>query len=156
MRSLQLKLTAAAAAVMLLVGCAAHPHTELGTSGASLPGTQGCFLRRDFSGDWQVLNNSNLIVYAPPLSTRNAFLVRLAQPVVGLNFNLRLGFESATTSPRICGNLNAFLLVPGNTPPRIAITAVQEVTRAERDRLLAEAGQPPRRHVASSSLAQPD
>jgi hypothetical protein len=83
-------------------------------------------------------------------------LVRLAQPVVGLNFNLRLGFESATTSPRICGNLNAFLLVPGNSPPRIAILAVQELNRTERDRLLAEAGQPQRRHVASSSLANPD
>jgi len=29
-----------------------------------------------------------------------------------------------------------------------------ELTAPERDRLIAEAGQPPRRHVASSSLAR--
>jgi len=156
MRLLQIGLTAAAAAVLLLTGCAeTHPSAEPRTSNASLPGTPGCFLRRDFRGDWTVLNNSNLIVYAPPLPSRNAYLVRLAQPVAGLNFNVRLGLESVTTSSRICGNLNAYLLVPGNAPSRILITAVQELNSAERDRLLAEAGQPTRRHVASSSLARP-
>jgi Family of unknown function (DUF6491) len=156
MRLLQLELTAAAAAMMLLVGCAdTHPAAQHNPSTAALPGTPGCFLRSDFRGDWQVLNNTNLIVYAPPLPSRNPYLIRLALPVVGLNFNTRLGLQSVTTSSRICGNLNAYLLVPGNTPARVLITAVQELSPAERDRLLAEAGQPARRHVASSSLAQP-
>jgi hypothetical protein len=157
MRLLQFGLTATAAAVILgaPAACAGtHPSPEPSTSRAALPGTPGCFLRRDFRGDWVVLNNTNLIVFAPPIPSRNAFLIRLFQPVVGLNFNLRLGLENATSSSRICGNRGAYLLVPGNTPSRVLITAVQELTAPERDQLISEAGQPPRRHVASSSLVR--
>jgi hypothetical protein len=157
MRLLQFGLSAIAAAMVAsdLAGCAAtHPSAQR-TSQATLPGTPGCFLRSNFRGDWQVLDNRNLILYAPWVPNRTAYLIRLAQPVVGLNFNLRLGIQSLSTSNRICG-LSANLLVPGNTPPRILITAVQELTPTEHDQLLAQAGKPPQRHVAASSLAQPD
>jgi len=73
MRLLQFELTVTAAAMILsaLAGCAdTHAPTEPNTSRAALPGAPGCFLRRDFRGDWVVLNNTNLIVYAPPLRNR--------------------------------------------------------------------------------------
>src|SRR5689334_22355687 len=130
MRLPQLEWTAAAAALVLtaLVGCAGmRPAARSASSTGSLPGPPACSWRRDFRGDWQVLNNSSLIVYAPPTGKGNAYYLRLVQPVVGLQFNWRLGLDNFSSGGRICGNRNASLLIPGNTPPRVLITAVQEL-----------------------------
>lgn len=126
-------------ALSAMAGCATTHGSESARTRAALPGTPACFLRRNFLGSWTVLNNSTLIVYTLP-SNRGAYLIKLQQPAVGLNFNVRLGLSDVQHTPRICGNRNAFLLVPGNMPPRILITDVRELTDNERNQLLAQAG----------------
>src|SRR5579885_187725 len=113
MRFPQRDWTAVAASLVLtaLAGCAGtRPAAPSASSTASLPGRPACFWRRDFKGDWQVLNNSALIVYAPPTGKENAYYLRLVQPVVGLQFNWRLGLDNFSSSGRICGNRSASLL----------------------------------------------
>ena len=146
---------AAAGAVIVLsatAGCATTYHSENART-AALPGTPACFLRRNYIGDWTVLNNSSLIMYTFPRGS-GAYLVRLVQPVVGLNFNLRLGLDNVQRTGQICGNRNTFLLVPGNTPARVLITDVRKLSDPERDQLLTQAGHPAAHREASSSDAQ--
>jgi hypothetical protein len=158
MRILLMRAGAAALAGLLVLGgiagCATPSTYRSGnrsTAAEALPGKPGCLFLGNYEGDWQVLNDASLIVYALP-SDSQAYLMRLAMPVVGLKFNERLGFLDVQHTGRICGNLNAWLVVPGNTPNRILITAVQQLSYPERRQLLAQAGIASPRHEARNAV----
>ncbi|HUN25940.1 MAG TPA: DUF6491 family protein [Steroidobacteraceae bacterium] len=138
-----LRLAAAAAWAAALVSCATIP-SDGPASGAAktvrLPGKPGCFYLVDIThnaGSWTVLNPTELIVYAP--NPRNAYLVKLFEPLPELPFNLRIGFQSTTQKDLICNDDLDNLIVPGPTPPhRVPIVAVHRLTLAEVNALLAQ------------------
>lgn len=150
-------LAATAAAIVLSAGAGCATSYRSGSAGttAALPGTPACFLRRNFLGNWTVLSNSTLIFYTYPRD-REAYLIRLQQPVVGLNLNVRLGLYNVQPTGQICSNLGTYLLVPGYTPSRILITDVRKLTNSERDQLLAQAGHPSPHREASNASAEPN
>jgi hypothetical protein len=135
-----------AAAAAALCGCASSPSSQgaglaadLGSSSRktqALPGTPGCFWLSNFQGSWTVLNDSELIVYAP-LESR-PYLVKLFEPVPSLQFHERLGFENPERTGMICDGAMDDLLVPRWEPHRIPIVAVRKLTPAEARHLLAE------------------
>ncbi|MDP8985109.1 MAG: DUF6491 family protein [Pseudomonadota bacterium] len=119
----------------------------------NLPGKAGCFWTSSFQGDWTVLNASTLIVRSP--LPKDAYVIKLFEPVFDLDFKQGLGFEDRDHTGQICNNGNDYLLVPGWQPPRIPIVAVQALTTAEQNQLLQAAGKPlPRSHTATQP-AQP-
>ena len=102
-----------------------------------LLGKPGCFYLRTFN-DWTVLDESNLLVHAP--LEKNAYQVKLFQPVFGLGFHIALGFEDVEHTGRICDASRDYLVVRDYTPPRIPIVAVRELTMDEQAQLLKAAG----------------
>lgn len=134
------------AAVMSLCGCAASPASQgagmaANVAGASrkaapLPGKPGCFWLSNFDGSWTVLNDSELIVYAPLYS--HPYLVKLFEPVPTLKFHERLGFADIERTGMICNDTMDDLLVPHWEPHRVPIVAVRELTVPEANQLLAE------------------
>jgi hypothetical protein len=112
----------------------------------NLPGKSACFWQSNFQGDWTVLNDSTLIVRAP--LSKDAYVVKLFEPVFDLPFKQRLGFESTEHTGQICGD--DYLIVPEWQPPRVPIVAVHALTMAEQDQLLRAAGRPvPHAHDAA-------
>lgn len=143
-RYIAITLLAAAAAV--LWGCASSPSSQGAGFAAevapsshkaeALPGRPGCFWLSNFDGSWTVLNDSELIVYAP-LHSR-PYLIRLFAPVPTLKFHQRLGFVDSEHTGLICDRAMDDLVVPNWQPQRIPIVAVRELTAPETQRLLAE------------------
>ena len=126
------------------VGCAttsrappANSELDKLTKRENLPQTPGCFWRSDFQGDWTVLNESTLIVRAP--LRKDAYVVKLFEPVIDLRFKQRLGFEDKLHTGRICDNGDDYLVVPGE-PLRVPITAVRVLTKDQQTQLLQAAG----------------
>lgn len=101
----------------------------------ALPGKPSCFWLRNFFGAWTVLNDRELIVYAPLYS--RAYLVKLSMPVFGLNFDDGLGFQDVGDSHMICNDATDYLLVPHWQMGRVPIAAVRKLTVPEARRLLA-------------------
>jgi hypothetical protein len=144
LRFLGIGLSLAAAA--LLFGCASNPSRQgvdhaanLGSKShetVALPGKPGCFWLSNFDGSWTVLNESELIVYAPVYS--KPYLVKLFEPVPTLRFRKRLGFEDVERTGMICDGTMDNLVVPHWEPHRIPIVAVRELTAPQARRLLAE------------------
>jgi Family of unknown function (DUF6491) len=137
-----------ATAAGALLGCASIPGAaHEGASAqksAALPGKPGCFWLRDFDGSWTVLNDQELIVYAP-LQTR-PYLIKLFAPVPGLKFDQRLGFQDVEHSGMICNGELDNLVVPHWAPHLIPIVAVRRLSAAQERQLLAEnhINRPPR------------
>lgn len=135
-----------AAAAGALWGCASSPSSQgaglaadLGSKSqeaAALPGKPGCFWLSNFDGSWTVLNDRELIVYAPLYS--KPYLVKLFEPVPTLKFRERLGFQDTEGTGMICNATMDNLLVPHWQPHRIPIVAVRELTPKEAQHLLAE------------------
>ena len=140
-----------AAASLLTVtgvsGCATMAHappsqarlahlTKLG----NLPGKPACFWKANFQGDWTVLNDSTLIVQAP--LPKDAYVIKLFEPVFDLSFKQRLGFVDRERTGQICNDGDDYLLVPGWQPPEVPITAVKALTMSEQNELLQAAGMP--------------
>jgi len=133
-------------AAAALSGCASSPSSQAagyaesmgGTNRAlaTLPGRPACFWLRNFDGSWIVLNDSELIVYAP-LQSR-PYLIKLFEPVIDLKFHERLGFEDTAHTGMICNDSMDDLIVPHWQPHRVPITAVHALTKPQADRLLAE------------------
>lgn len=129
-----------------LWGCASSPSSQgaglaanLGAKShetAALPGKPGCFWLSNFDGSWTVLNESELIVYAPLYS--KPYLVKLFEPVPTLEFRERLGFEDSEHTGMICDGTMDDLVVPHWEPHRIPIVAVRELTAPQAQRLLAQ------------------
>jgi hypothetical protein len=130
----------------MVVGCATtgprqHPSAlDTLTKVENLPGKAGCFWRSNFQGDWTVLNDSTLIVRAP--LPKDAYVVKLFEPVFELSFKQGLGFEDKEHTGQICNNGDDYLLVPGWQPPQVPIVAVHALTMAEQNQLLRAAGKP--------------
>lgn len=144
---------------VLVMGCSTAgrpaPSTPLDnlTQVENLPGKAGCFWTSSFQGDWTVLDASTLIVRAP--LPKDAYVIKLFEPVFDLDFKQGLGFEDRDHTGQICNNGNGYLLVPGWQPPRVPILAVHALTMAEQNQLLQAAGKPlPRSHTATQP-AQP-
>lgn len=133
-------------AAAALSGCASSPSSQAagyaqsmgGTNRtlATLPGKPACFWLRNFDGSWTVLNDSELIVHAP-LQSR-PYLIKLFEPVMGLRFHERLGFEDTGHTGMICNDSMDDLVVPHWQPHRVPITAVRALTKPQADHLLAE------------------
>jgi len=117
----------------------------------NLPGKPACFWKSNFQGDWTVLDDSTLIVRAP--LAKDAYVVKLFEPVFNLSFKQGLGFEDREHVGQICNNGDDYLLVPGWQPPQVPIIAVRALTKEEEDRLLVAAGLPvPRAHATAQAM----
>lgn len=114
----------------------------------NLPGKPACFWKSNFDGDWTVLNDSTLIVRAP--LPKDAYVIKLFQPVFDLSFKQALGFEDKEHTGRICNDTADSLRVPGWQPPQVLIVAVHALTLAEENQLLKAAGKPAR-HLHSAT-----
>jgi len=135
-----------AAAAAALCGCASSPSSQgagLAANLASgkpksapLPGKPGCFWLSNFDGSWTVLNDSQLIIYAPFYS--KPYLIQLFAPVPTLRFDDRLGFADSEHTGMICNGAMDDLVVPRSEPHHVPIVAVRELTMPEARRLLAE------------------
>jgi len=131
----------------LVAGCSTTRPTNTAqldnlTKLSNLPGKPACFWKSSFQGDWTVLNDSTLIVHAP--MPKDAYVIKLFEPVFNLSFKQGLGFEDREHTGQICNNGDDYLLVPGWQPPNVPIVAVHALTASEQDELLRAAGIPHR------------
>jgi len=147
-----------AAAAVVLCGCASSPSSQgagvaaiLGSNSrkeaAALPGTPACFWLPNFDGSWTVLNDSELIVYAPLYS--QPYLIKLFAPVPTLKFDEHLGFAASEHTGMICDDAMDELVVPRWEPHRVPIVAVHKLTMPQARQLLAE------NHIKLPPLAKP-
>jgi len=130
-----------------VAGCASMAHAPPSearlanlTKLANLPGKPACFWKSNFQGDWTVLNDSTLIVQAP--LPKDAYVIKLFEPVFDLSFKQRLGFVDREHTGQICNDGDDYLVVPGWQPPEVPITAVKALTTSEQNELLRAAGMP--------------
>lgn len=139
------RLRAAPLAVLCaLTGCkaggsaATHPAPPL-------PGTEACIFTADLY-DWTVLDDSNLIVYAP--GQHQPYLIKLFAPVFDLPFHERIGFEAVEHNGQLCKG--DFVIVRGDMPSRTAITNVRLLSAAQAKDLIAAS-----RHATATGAAHP-
>jgi hypothetical protein len=152
-----------------LFGCASSPSSQSASyaqliaprprADVALPGQPGCFWRSNFKGSWTVLNDRELIVFAPFGS--HAYLIALFEPVPDLRFHRRLGLEDDEGTGLICDRSLAGLVVPHWQPHRVPIVAVHALTQPQLQRLLTRgrgrgqrraASRPDRSHSGRSAL----
>ncbi len=121
-------LAAAMAAGCMTGAAGSHP------AAAPLPGTDACVFMREVS-DWVVVDASTLIVYAP--LRKDAYLLKLFEPIPELNFKERVGFEDSDHDGMLCGNGGDYLVVRDDIgPQRVPIVAFRKLTSAEAKQLL--------------------
>jgi hypothetical protein len=156
MQTRPLMIAAIGTLAAIAVGCATTARPPSGvkldslTKLENLPGKPACFWKSSFQGDWTVLNDSTLIVQAP--LPRDAYVIKLFEPVFDLSFKQRLAFEDRERTGQICNDGDDYLVVPDWQPPQVPIVAVHALTMAEHDQLLQAAGKPvPHPHSASES-----
>lgn len=90
----------------------------------SVTGTAACFYPRQVQ-DFQVLNRSNVIVYAP--NDRNAYHVQVSPPSLDLFHADGLAF--LPSNDRICGYAGDRLIIAGSgAGRRVAIIAVSRLS----------------------------
>jgi hypothetical protein len=122
-------------ALLDLSGCAStHAQTANAQSPPSAPvadlptiGTEACFWIRDVR-HWDVIDPSTLIVYAP--MPKEAYLVKLLQPIPDLSFHLALGFEDTDHMGRVC-RIGSLVSVGQPMPWRAPVAAVRALTPDE-------------------------
>ena len=135
MKNLSLCCVAISLALSNLSGCAstraqtANAPSPPGAPVANLPtiGTEACFWIRDVR-HWDVIDPSTLIVYAP--MPKEAYLVKLLQPIPDLSFHLALGFEDTDHMGRVC-RIGSFVSVGQPMPLRAPVAAVRALTPDE-------------------------
>jgi hypothetical protein len=131
---LAVALAALAAAACSTTATGSHP------AAAPLPGTDACVFMREVS-DWVVVDASTLIVYAP--QRKDAYLLKLFEPVRELNFKQRVGFEDSDHDGMLCGNGGDYVVVRDDSVPmRVPIVAFRKLTPEQAKQLLPPA-QPP-------------
>ncbi len=131
------RLLAAAVLAAAAAGCAtSSPPSK---PEAALPGKPACFFLVNFSGDWTVLSDTTLIV-AAPLTARQAYLIKLFEPIYDLRFRQRLGFQDVERTGRICDNSMDNLVVREGGQLPVPIVAVRRITPVEQRQLLLAAG----------------
>jgi hypothetical protein len=112
-----------ALAVLGATACATTG-AQPGHARATLPGTEACLWLRNIEG-WDVIDDSTMIVYAP--LAKDAYLVKLFEPVPDLSFHEGIGFDDGDHDGRIC-SLGDDVLLRGPVPQRVPITAVRALT----------------------------
>ncbi|MGH8141085.1 MAG: DUF6491 family protein [Steroidobacteraceae bacterium] len=127
----------AVAVVAAVAGCASS--AQLSKEQAALPGKPACFFLANFQGDWTVLNDTSLIVSIPP-SARDAYLIKLFEPIYSLRFQEHLGFQDVEHSGQICNGSDDKLVVRERGQPPVPIVAVRQITPLEQRQLLRAAG----------------
>jgi hypothetical protein len=150
---------AVGALAAIAVGCAttaqppsARANLDNLTKVENLPGRAACFWKSSFQGDWTVLNDSTLIVHAP--LPKDAYVIKLFEPVFDLSFKQGLGFEDREHTGQICNDGDDYLVVPG-WQPQVPIAAVRALTMAEQNQLLQAAGKPVLHPRAATQPAPP-
>lgn len=127
------------------VGCVAGGASPTRTPAPPLPGTEACIFTVNLN-DWTVLDDSNLIVYAP--MRKDPYLVKLFEPIFDLQFRESLGFEDIEHNGRLCKG--DYVVARGDTPRRTTITAVRALKPEQAKRLIAASKQPPRQSGAAT------
>jgi hypothetical protein len=125
-------------AVLATAGCAATGTPSQRVS-APLPGSDACvFMSSVF--DWDVVDPTTLIVYAP--MRKDAYLLKLFEPVVELQFKNRVGFEDADHNGMLCGSGDYLLVRDEIAPRRVPIVAFRKITTEQAQLLLPAATRP--------------
>jgi hypothetical protein len=113
-------------AVAGTTGCTVSGSRAKG-EGAPLPGAASCLWISNIR-NWDVIDASTMIVYAP--MAKDAYLVKLFQPIPDLSFHERIGFEDGNHNGQIC-SVGDDVFVRGPFPLRVPISAVRSLTIAE-------------------------
>ena len=143
--------TARLAAALAALAAAACSTTATGShpAAAPLPGTDACVFMSLVS-DWVVVDASTLIVYAP--LRKDAYLLKLFEPVPELNFKQRVGFEDSDHDGRLCGDGGDYLVVRDDSVPlRVPIVAFRKLTAEQARQLLP----PSKTSAAQGANSQP-
>jgi len=131
-------LGAFAAAGVALAGCTAGGAPVASHPAPPLPGTEACIFTVELY-DWTVLDDTTLIVYAP--AHRDPYLIKLFAPVFDLSFHQALGFEGVEHNGQLCRG--DYVIVRGELPQRMSISAVRQLTTQQAKELIAAARRPP-------------
>jgi len=76
--------------------------------------------------DWTVLDDHNMVIWAP--SHRDAYQIYMLTPLVGLDFNFKLGFVDRDHDGQLCGFSRDEIIVPDRGfPQRSTITAMKRL-----------------------------
>jgi hypothetical protein len=86
--------------------------------------------------NFDIIDPATLIVYAP--NPKDAFLVKLSQPVPDLNSRENIKFEAGNHDGRICG-VAGDTLVRTPAPQRVPVSAVRALRAGEVKQLKAAA-----------------
>jgi hypothetical protein len=101
--------------------------------------------------DWTVVDQSTLIVYAP--MPKDAYLLKLFEPVPDLNFKERVGFEDSAHTGMLCGNGADYLVLWDDIGPRrVPIVAFRKLTPEQLKQFL-PAVKPPATQPANAKPA---
>jgi Family of unknown function (DUF6491) len=136
---------------LVSVGGCSTPRTQPTPASDGFPGTADCVMQL-YIQNFDVIDPATLIVYAP--TPKDAFLLKLAQPVPDLNSRESIGFEAAHHDGQICG-VNGDLLVRTPAPNRVAVTAVRALRGAEVKQLKAAAKANVATPAAAAAAAAP-
>jgi hypothetical protein len=121
-------------AVMSAAGCATRS-AQSNPASDGLPGTQDCVYVL-YIQNFDIIDPATLIVYAP--NPKDAFLIKLSQPVPDLNSRENIKFEAGHHDGRICG-VDGDTLVRTPAPQRVPVSAVRALRAAEVKQLKAAA-----------------
>jgi hypothetical protein len=133
-----MRLHSARSLILVLVlgtSSCAVPGTPAKREGGPLLGTASCLWISSIR-NWDVIDQSTLIVYAP--MPNDAYLVKLFQPIPDLIYHDQIGFEDGNHNGQIC-SLGDDLIVHGPFPLRVPISAVRILTLSEVRQLKAAA-----------------
>ena len=150
-----LRYAALTLAVLGAAGCATKSAQSKRAS-TDLPDTDDCVWILTIQ-NWDVIDPSTLIVYAP--TPKDAYLIKLFQPVPDLSSHEDLGFEAGNHDNQVCGR-SGDMLVRASVRQQVPITAVHALRTSEVKQLKATAksglATPAAAAPASERQAQPD
>jgi hypothetical protein len=121
-------------AAMSAAGCVTRSEQSNAASDG-LPGTPDCVFIL-YIQNFDIIDTATLIVYAP--NPKDAFLVKLSQPVPDLNSRESIKFEAGHHDGRLCG-VDGDTLVRTPPPQRVAVAAVRALRAADVKQLKAAA-----------------
>jgi hypothetical protein len=131
MRARRVRLALTALAVACPAGVCSAEESEADEDTAALAARRGCFYTRE-AQDFQVLDRSTLIVYAP--TRRSPYLVRISPPASALRVSDALLFDSR--SNRICGRAGDSLTLASDSRRRYSIVDVRRLEPGQLDRIV--------------------
>ena len=120
-----------------MTGCAAVPDSSVdeGAINAGSTSNQACFYKRQVQ-DFEVLDRSNFIVYAPNKS--RPYHVRISPPSTDLKFANALAFSSRGN--RICGYAGDTVLIGVRNDRRYSVTGVYRLDEIMLEQVLGAYG----------------